>query len=185
MPLRLPRLPTFLVLLAFAGCAAAQVVHRCVDPEGRAIFSDRPCEHFGARERGEPEATAPATDDAGPLPDIGCAPSPEELRERLQRSIDRQDLNALAGLYHWPGAGSYGASATMRRLRGVMQRRTWTVLLDPSPDATPPHDALAAAPDPQPAWILLEHDPGGPLAGTVPATRFALVRHAGCWWIRD
>jgi hypothetical protein len=124
----------WLLLLSILLCAAvdAQVVHRCRDANGVTLFTDRPCHSHGATPIAAPQAL-PGTVVArgitlhrrphGDIPDaaLGCpALDPPQLLDRMQDALIRRDLNALAGLVAWDGAGRQQAERVLRDLQSLI-----------------------------------------------------------------
>lgn len=155
--------PVLIVLAALvvASPAGAQSrLNRCLDEAGHSVFTDLRCEDLGA-------APYPSRDGAherfATMPH-GCAIDRRELQRRLQHALDRSDPNALAASYHWPGIGRRQALSVMRRLERLAEEAA-VAQIEPG-----------AAEDVQ--FLLRGNDHPEP-------ARFALARHAGCWWIVD
>ena len=173
-------------------------VRRCIAADGTTIYTDRPCAHFDARESApapEPPSHAPTLPPRipGEIPlsaygpaHADCARTPDALLFTLRRALEYRDINHLAGLYHWPGMGKYGATAVMKRLEALAAHS------DGSADLIYP-DAAFVVHDPQAYPDLPPEDPIGVRLPTFhkgglsearpePAT-LRIVRHAGCWWL--
>ncbi|MCR6662911.1 MAG: hypothetical protein NVV60_07110 [Luteimonas sp.] len=122
-------LPTILLIVAacFAPDAAAQV-QRCETADGRTIYTDKECQDVGAAER------IPRGQDTGRAGSHRrqCSRTLQDLTFELAMSIDAQDVNRLAGLYHWPGIGTHNGYALMERLDAIARR--------PLVDVRPLHD---------------------------------------------
>jgi hypothetical protein len=161
---RLSPLLVLSLLLPATALLAQHRLNRCIGADGGTIYTDRPCAHFGARERG-----APAPTDTRGEPPPGCAANPGELHARLRLAIDAGDVNALAALYHWPGATHRSARAVLAELERIATQPLTELAAEPAPPV-PGHAA------PPPVALSL-HQPLG-------VTRFAVARHAGCWWVR-
>lgn len=178
-----------LVLLAFAPAREAHaVVRRCIGPDGGTIYTDRPCDQFNAREQvatqPDPGNTAAGSiDDTGPVRS-DCSRTPDALLFDLRRAVESANINALAGLYHWPGTGGRAAVHIMDRLEGL------TVEAGASVDLVYPESAFvidnpAAYPDmpaENPTGIRITRYVDA-ASGQVPEQTLGLRRHAGCWWI--
>ena len=188
----------FLALVAAAGSADA-AVRRCVAEDGRLIFTDRACEHFGAREvsttAGVDEAVTASADAPAqepPLASYGpvaadCARTPEALLAALRQRLEARDVNGLAGLYHWPDMGKWSARAVMDRLENIAAQSDGLaelvypeaafVVFDP--------DAYPGIPpeDPEAVRIGAFHDGGLSEPSPPPLATLAVIRHAGCWWL--
>lgn len=197
--------PAILVLVLAAGDAAA-AVRRCVAEDGGLIFTDRACEHFGAREittappagAGAPAAGADALIDGSrapepPLASYGpvaadCARTPEALLATLRHLLETRDVNGLSGLYHWPGTGKWSARAVMDRLEMIAAQSDGSaelvypeaafVVFDPEAyPGIPPED-------PEAVRIGAFHESGLSEPSPPPLATLGVVRHAGCWWLR-
>lgn len=123
---------------------------------------------------------APA--DEPPAAATGCpAPTPERLREVLQASIDQGDANAIASLYHWPGANGAAAHWVFEQAERLI--------------AAGPVEVQLRHPPADDAWLWAGEAPPARDAVELPALsvaaagidlRFRLVRNAGCvWLLRD
>ena len=192
----------FLLCLCTLAAPAAAEVRRCIAEDGTTIYTDRACEHFQARELSVPAAPATSTEEAPtapqdapaaepPLSSYGpvasdCARTPEALVEALRRRLEARDVNALAGLYHWPGMGKAGAHAVMDRLETLATQSDGAVelvypeaafvVLDPQAyPGLPPED-------PEAVRIGYFHEGGLSEAAPAPAT-LRVIRYAGCWWL--
>ncbi|WP_374474019.1 DUF4124 domain-containing protein [Arenimonas sp.] len=179
----MPRLaPLFLLLLLLAPAAQAQAVHRCVDPQGRSVFSDQPCASQQARPREAPKPPAASaqgfasgTGTTAP----GCARTPEALLEGVRGALEARDVNRLATHYHWAGTGARAGRYLMDELEAIAARPLATAELAWD---TPPDEAAAGAPPAPPSRLRIEQFGASGAAGAV-RTEFMLRRHAGCWWI--
>ncbi|MBB5015068.1 hypothetical protein [Rehaibacterium terrae] len=168
MPGLLPPLLALALMLPATPASTQHRLNRCLGADGVTIYTDRACADLGARERGAP-ATPEARED--PLP--GCATTPAELHARLRLAIDAGDVNALAALYHWPGTTQHTARAVMAELERLAAQPLTELVAEPGP--VPP--VARTGPDPPPPVALILQQPAG-------VTRFAVARHAGCWWLR-
>jgi hypothetical protein len=178
--------------------AHAVEIFRCEDRSGRQVFSDLPCRAIGAlplpsaRDPAsavppEPVDSPPEAEDdtllTPPAAASGCpGPTPELLGEALAAAASRGDLNAIAGMYHWPAAGrgatnrvfaEAGRLSTAAPLSfevtAAREDDRWLWAGQPPPDSPrllPPELLLAAATSPD-----------------RPLARFQLVTHAGCFWL--
>lgn len=192
----------FLLILLLGGCsvsATAVEIYRCEDRAGRLVLTDQPCRVIGAlplpSERDRPTAS-PADDaaevDAGdraelPLPApaaaSGCpGPTAEALAAALLEAAEQGNLNALAGMYHWPAAGRGAAGRVFAQARRLSQAAPLAFELLPAREddnwlwaGQPPPDS----PRRLPAELLVSR---AAESGSVVA-RFALISHAGCYWL--
>ena len=177
------------LLLVAAPVAAAQV-HKCVMPDGKPLYTDRPCAALGASER-PPEPPASGAKGLGPsdarLYRGGCSRTLQDLVFEITTSIDAGDANRLSSLYHWVGASDESANAVMDRLDAIVRRP----LLDIAPVSASVAEDTAVLPTPAdvprttarrpPVGLRLEQTEAN---GITPSrTTFGLRRHFGCWWI--
>lgn len=205
----MPRLllPTLLLLALAAPGARADSVRRCVDAQGRAVYTDQPCETQQAVPRAAPGEAALAGAVGGfTAPD--CARTPAALRDGVRDALAAGDANRLAGYYHWPGTSTRGGRHLMDTLEAIAARPLvgidWWPPREapdgadplPGPSGTPsaarPTPAPAAprmtpgedAPPPPGPWPALRIEQSGGVGDPgAHRTDFRLVRHAGCWWI--
>ena len=137
---------------------------------------------------------------------IGCAAhSPEGMRSAVKMAIDSGDPNQLSALIDWNGTKRRPAMETMRRLQHIVSRPVVAVELGGSSEfdlqpamamttaswgdsttqarvgAIDAAGTYAAQPAGLPSLhILRAHGESTPMEHT----RFALVRDAGCVWLR-
>jgi hypothetical protein len=170
-----------LVMLALvAPSISAQVIHRCRAADGITLFSDRPCHVHGATPIAAPEPLpgteiAPGITLHSPvdtdIPDaaMGCpAVHPYQLQERIREALWRRDINALAGLYAWNGAGRQQAQQVLRGLQSLIDDPARSIeLLDAG--------WLADASPRLPANVAID--------GLTAQSRYQMVRSAGCVWL--
>lgn len=173
------RLLLLALLLAPAAPAFAQSVYRCVDAQGRSVFSDQPCASQQARPREAPkppvvgaQGVASGTGTTAP----GCARTPEALLEGVRGALEARDVNRLATHYHWAGTGARAGRYLMDELEAIAARPLASAELAWD---TPPGEAATAAP---PSRLRIEQSGASGAAGAI-RTEFTLRRHAGCWWI--
>ena len=109
-----------IVLSASVWCRPAHAqVHRCTTPDGTAVYTDQACAAVGASER-LPRSGLGAG--GVRLYRGGCAHNLQDLVYEMTTAIDANDVNRLAGVYHWVGASSSSAVALMDRLEVVVHR---------------------------------------------------------------
>ena len=163
---------------------AAEGIHRCVGRDGGSIYTDRSCDTFDAVDR-KPEAPTLARIETPMSIRSDCVRRTDTLLFELRRAIESQDINQLAGLYHWPGISGRGARGIMDRLQRIGSRPLASVELvfpeitpvrddpDAFPSGTPPED---------PVGVRVEQSMAGEI---VPVFRedLRLVRNAECWWV--
>lgn len=179
-------LPLLLLALAPAAPAEAARLHRCIDAEGRPLFSDQPCSAQGARRPEDPAPPSPEelaraeAEQAERDARLGYCPawSLESLQAELQASFDTRDVNRLAALYHWPGATKQSSTAVLNEMERMLKRRLTDVAVE---EAELPLEWHPGDPEPPPRLRL---ELVGQEAFEVPDyARFSVLRHAGCLWI--
>ena len=160
--------------------APAQVL-RCATPDGRTVYTDRPCADIGGVERLSREGAAGGV---WHTYRSGCARNLQDLVYELSSAIDSHDSNRLASLYHWTGMSSRQGYAVMARLDGVAKRP----LLEIAPVMPASADDVDGDLYPQtkvrraPVGLRIEQTLAN---GSTPSRSvFGLHRHFGCWWIR-
>jgi hypothetical protein len=191
---------------------AADGIHRCVGEDGVSIYTDQPCDSFGAIDRKPDaaaagrsesvEATADATDSGFTRAD--CVRRTDTLLFELRRAIESQNVNQLAGLYHWPGIGTRASRGILDRLERIVARPLAAAELV-FPEPPPPSDEVAwygdmaseiasdAPIEPvereeivrseEPVAVHIEQSLPGEISPRF-VENLRLVRHAECWWLR-
>lgn len=176
----------FLLLALEAGPTASQeatgAFNRCVDAEGRAVFTDRACEAVDAR----PAPVAPANPETRPadartVPD--CARTPAALVLAIENALLVADGNRLAAFYDWRGRSHAAANAVMPRLEAIAASRPIEVRTAHSAEGSQDAELAAEAAKAPPDRLRIVHSPAG--LGTGETAEFRLVRAAGCWWFAD
>jgi hypothetical protein len=187
-------LPIFLLTAAgFAAAgdaAAADTIRRCVNDAGVTIYTDQPCEKFDATDRKPPPpmpgATVPGAAVEGVAARSDCVRRTDTLLFELRRAIETQNINRLAGVYHWPGTGGRAANGVLQHLERIASRPVASVELQypeiapvfENPDAFPP-----GTPTEDPVGVIIEQLAPGDVAPSF-TENLQLVRNAGCWWVR-
>ncbi len=163
------------VLVGLAAPARAQEVHKCVSADGSSYYTDRECGDVAASEKKVVAApqTAPAMT-RGP----GCARTPEDLVQGVRSALESRSGNRLADYYDWQGAGGASAYGVLDRLSLLSRDALLDLRLSPAP--APP---VAGRPALLPHQLMVEQGPADGNGGS-HVTTFALVVHAGCWWLR-
>lgn len=181
-----------LVLLAFCNLLltshvdAAEGIRRCISPEGVSIYTDQPCAKFNAVDRKpQPTAGSTSTENTG-FARSDCVRRTDTLLFDLRQALESDDINKLAGLYHWPGTSGRSAQSIMDRLERLSARPLASVELV-YPDSTPVRDNPDAfppgVPPEDPVRVHIEQMMPGEIAPSF-AEDLRLVRHAECWWLR-
>jgi hypothetical protein len=191
----------WLLLLLPMGAWAQDGIHRCVGPDGNPLFTDQPCAALQATPVSPappPAALQPDHDDAAATaapPPVLCATSTDALRQSVREAFANRSPNRLAGLMLWNGYGHDAIVADIRSLAALMQRPLLEVDEAPGP-AMSDHAGVPTQPDDDvfassrsAATLnhaqLVVHTAGGEGTGESRETRFDVVRHSGCWWLRD
>lgn len=177
---------------------ATAVVRRCIAADGSILYTDRSCEYHGAQPfevEPDPTATTPLTAPESarelPLTSYGpvnqdCARTPDLLVSALQHNLTTQDINGLAGLYHWPRIGKWSARAVMDRLEQLVAHANG------APELTYPAaafvvfnpDAWPDLPPEDPIGVRVPLSPADAASSLVSySTELHVIRHAGCWWL--
>ncbi|SEO46801.1 protein of unknown function [Luteibacter sp. UNC138MFCol5.1] len=154
-----------LLLLCLALPAAAQTaIHRCVGQDGRPVFSDQPCSAVGAASL-LPTPSSAASTPGVPTAGLLCAKDIGELREGMAQAFAARSANRIGGLVLWDGYGSAGTVENLRAMESLVRQSL--VALEGGEDSG--IDAVTAPPGAQ---------------GPTRRAHFAVVRDAGCLWLR-
>jgi hypothetical protein len=185
-----------LIAPAWVRPAAAQEVHRCTDPSGTTVFTDRRCEDVGAASRVLRPRPGAAGRPAAPL-HLGCPRRLSELVQQITGAIDTGDANRLASLYQWSGISDAAANRLLDRMETIV-RRPLVDIAPIFPEVAPAPvvdaggnlvDANADGYYPQPAPVRKPRPVGLRLqqtlanGGTPASTVLGLRRSDGCFWI--
>ncbi len=170
----------FLLVCLFLPISIAQAdVRRCKADDGTTIYTDQPCDHFKAQEIRDKPLPKPARtrveESEGPI-HADCSRTAETFLFDLRRALEYGDVNALAGLYHWPGAGY--VVGVMNHLERLAKESGGTadLIYPESAFVVNDPDAYPGLPPEDPEAVQI----GSPERGE----KLWLVRHAGCWWLR-
>jgi hypothetical protein len=186
-------------------------LNRCAGPGGDTVYTDRPCETVGARERLPRSAIASTYG----LRRGGCARNLQDLIYEITAAIDNRDVNRLGSVYHWVGHSPQSGYRILDQLQAIAERplvdivpmrasvvetpvespaATETVPTPSTPEASAPAPPAGDGAAPQtdapvvrriaprpPVGLRLDQTSG---KGSTPArTVFGLRRHMDCWWI--
>ena len=169
----------FLLLICL--CVSAQAeVRRCQADDGTTIYTDQPCAHFKAQEIRQPPDVPGGNTLAAPFERerpirTDCSRTADAFLFDLRRALEYGNVNALAGLYHWPGAG--GSRWIMDNLERLARESGGTA------DLVYPEAAFVMN-DPDAYPGLPPEDPEAVQSGPEgTGARLSLVRDAGCWWL--
>lgn len=186
----------FLAIATRDAHAEGNGIRRCTSPDGSILYTDRDCASFGATDRLPPPASSAnrtaggvasskGAQASGTRPD--CAASPAALVRSLGSAWQSRDVNRVAGLVDWHGAGS----GTARRVLGQIGSALKTPPIDVVLEAPPVYEYV---PDPYGGPALVNEMPGtNPTnvrvdrmgADGVPgdSVRFGLKQDMGCYWL--
>ena len=170
--------------------AQQQGVHRCTSMSGETVYTDKRCEDVGAMDRLPSTTTTAAT---GALYRGGCSRTLSDLVMQVSSAIQAQDVNRLAGIYHWTGTSDAGALRVLDRL-DVVVRRPLVDIVPIRPAPAPVLDADGAVVDANqdgyyPQTTQRQRPVGLRVVQTLknsatPAdTTFGLRRAYNCFWI--
>lgn len=119
-------LPVVAMLAITPAHAKPGDINRCIGMDGRAVFTDQPCEQIGATVR----PTAPDISGSNRL--TGSTPTRVHVRDcartlpslvaGVQAALVAGDVNRLAAYYQWTGMGASSADATLDRLQAIAAR---------------------------------------------------------------
>lgn len=170
-------------------------MRRCTGVGGVTVFTDRPCADVGAVERlPSDRSRSAASNNAWHFQRRGgCARNIQDLVYEMTFAIDANDVNRLAGVYHWVGMSGRGANAVMDRLSAIVQRPLVDIAptypraravrdangntIDNNADGFYPQTTRARAP----TGLRVEQTLGN--TATPSRTTFGLRKHMDCWWI--
>ena len=184
-------LPMLAAPWAPAAKAQQQGVQRCTTMSGETVYTDKRCEDVGAMDRLPSTTTTTAT---GALYRGGCSRTLSDLVMQVSSAIQAQDVNRLAGVYHWAGTSDAGALRILDRL-DVVVRRPLVDIVPIRPAPAPVLDAEGAVVDANqdgyyPQTTTQRQRPVGlrvvqtlKNSATPADTTFGLRRAYNCFWI--
>jgi hypothetical protein len=178
-------------------------IHRCVDASGRSVYTDAACSDIGATDKPVPQSEAGVVSQGyKPIITRACASTPEDLQWGVQSAIENNDVNRLAGFYEWTGFSSQDAEKVMNRLEIIakqsllsvefiypqIRRRLPTFENDdqqtspllPAEEVEPEYETYYGS-NPVGMAIYQYADKKNQRASS---SRFGVVQHKRCWWIR-
>lgn len=188
--------------------AAPPMVQQCMAPDGRTLYTDKPCRSIGAQStpmRGElatrlvreqvTEARYTGVEVAYIVADAGtrraarqaiarraahggCARTPSQLAMDLRGAFALGDVNRIAESFHWVGMSPRAANATMQRLQRLSQRN----VLDAQYYAIGGWTAMADAGDDASDGGVLQVRFGDGTSASLQD--FDVQRYAGCYFAR-
>ncbi len=186
---------------------AAQDMRRCQRADGSIVYTDRQCEP-GQNEQAVAEIVASALPRylgrSAITPPPSCSKTTGDLVHTVRTAIASHDVNLLARSYHWPGLSDAQVESVLTRLDILAQKPLVDIrLMYPEPANSPgiplsdtdtDIDAAVAGSNPEPdqfvrnaasapyALKLQQHATSE--SSEILGTRFGLLRHFNCWWIR-
>jgi hypothetical protein len=109
-----------LAVFGLSPTRAQSGIQRCVDAQGRVVFTDGDCSAANALPQPAPSASgsAPATTANART----CALSRDDLLYGVRAALEAQDVNHLAAYYLWTGMGTREAYSLMDRLSSFSER---------------------------------------------------------------
>lgn len=170
-------------------------IRRCTAADGTSVYTDRACTDIDATARLPDRGSGSGIGTAAALrrPPRSCAASLQELVHEMTFAIDAQDVNRLAGLYHWVGVSSRSSHALMDRLQVIVRRPLVDIApVYPAPREPEPVgdgdfevslDAMTSAPRRAQAASALRVEQTLANSATPSRTVFGLRRHMDCWWV--
>lgn len=173
------------LLATHAARASPGDLNRCVGPDGRSVYTDKPCTDVGATVR--PEAPKSLDGNSGPPPlrvhVHDCARTLEALRDGVGAAVAAGDVNKFASFYHWPGIGNAGAEGILKRMQGIASRPLVSVALSRAHAGEESDSALDAPPPSTATGIVIAQtrSAGDP---TPEHTYLGVTAYMGCWWVR-
>lgn len=171
-----------LLLLALAAAAFWPLpthaqVRRCTATDGTAIYTDRQCADIGAVERLPRDSRR----GAARLYRSTCSRNLQDLLYELTTSIDTQDVNRLAGIYHWSGMSTRSGYAVMSRLDAIVKRPLVDII--PVMSGNPDEDDYYAQTTVRRRPVALRIEQTLANGSTPSRTVLSLRRNFGCWWV--
>lgn len=189
---RLAALLCLIALACVAPAAAQTLIHRCIDANGQALFTDQPCMALQATPVAPARSSTPAVTEHT-VPSL-CAASLGALRQSVIDAFAGRDANRLAGMMLWDGYGRGAAIADIRSLTQVMKRPLLDVDIPQQQRSEPASVGtlddpftMDVTPDSAPAAgnQLVLHVADNDGSGGPRELRFNIVRQAGCLWLRN
>jgi hypothetical protein len=182
--------------LAPGARAEGNGIRRCTSPDGSILYTDRDCASFGATDRLPPPSsranrvaggvvTAKGAQGSGTRPD--CAASPAALVRSLGSAWQSRDVNRVAGLVDWQGAGTGTARRVLGRIGSALKTPPMDVVLEAppvyafEPDPYGGPATISERPGAEPTNVRVDRFGEDGIAGE--SVRFGLKRDMGCYWL--
>jgi hypothetical protein len=140
-------------------------LNRCVDAQGHAVFTDKPCEELGATARAPtPTPVDPMAPGRPHVHVHDCAGDMKELKDGLEGALVAADVNRVAAFYYWPGTSGAESEGILKRLQAIVARPFVSVnVLHGAVEITQTHSTS----DPTPVSTVLP-----------------VSSYMGCLWVR-
>jgi hypothetical protein len=179
--------------LPIAAANAQGDIHRCVGADGRPVFTDRVCSDVNATPVLPPASAATTTPvtTVGPAqqpPPVLCAADEAHLKQAVVDAFAVHNPNRLAGLMLWDGAGQQAVVANIRTFTRLMTRplvdvdtESASATYDEEDGDSSDMTSASTAAHGGALVVQTESDDGD---GDTETTRFDIIHHAGCLWLR-
>lgn len=185
------RILLLLLLLPVASVRAQGDIHRCAGANGVPIFTDRVCSDLDAAPvLPAPTVTPAPASPSAPPPAVLCATDVAHLKQAVIDAFAERNPNRLAGLMLWNGDGQQAVVADIRVFNQLMAHPLIGVTVsgaaddEADPDATEPAPLPPADDAPAHGESLLVQTESDDGSGSTGQTRFDVLHHAGCLWLR-
>jgi len=181
---------TFLLYLGHALSAqpaTAQAINRCLDNDGKIIYTDKKCEDLNAVLQDLPKA----------IGNIGygavrtCARTQDDLLWDLRSALETGDINRAAGLFLWSGSDTGQANKRLDQLNQVSYQSLISAdLLFPEAEDTQVQfdqdgNIIETRPRGPPVPYGIRVDFYRNKKHTEIGTfRFGIEKHMQCYWVR-
>lgn len=180
----------FCSIYIFSACGMqsvqAQAINRCLDPDGKIVYTDKKCEDVGAVLQNLPK----------PIGNTGysmvrtCARTPDDLLWDLRGALETGDINRAAGLFLWKGNDTAESNRRLDQLNKISYQSLISVelLFPEAEDTQVKFDAdgnIIEAPvrgPPVPYGIRVDFFANKKQTET-SSMRFGIEKHMQCYWV--
>jgi hypothetical protein len=185
--------------------AAYTGIQKCRGADGAVVYTDKPCDAFGARPEAMstelgmrlssepaqaalgdlmPAGAAPASAHGMPTGRrslaAGCARTPTQLAMDVQASMGLRDVNRLAESYHWVGMSHEQAMPVMRQLEALTRAQVLGAQVHSMSLGLQFADASGEMMEPHAGSLLLSLQADeGPRS-----VQLNVQQYAGCYFVR-
>jgi hypothetical protein len=185
-----------LVLLSTGAARAQGDIHRCMGANGVPVFTDRVCADIDTKPMAPPAPTPASSVGVAVVPGglpsqppaVLCAADLKQLKQAVVDAFAVRNPNRLAGLMLWDGDGQGAVVADIQLFNRLMAHPLVAVATDPastaSSDAAPAASTSAPRPAPAEGETLVVRTEAEDGSGGDEATRFEVLHHDGCLWLR-